>query len=203
MVAWGSITTVVLGAEQGWSPTVVGFIQSVLGFKHGVTNHLWFLAAMSVLLMVLPMILSVKGTDESLFRKMAWAAVATVFGLDLFTRFAQIICWLTDIEAAPVLATFLSEFAPLRGNTGLGFSYLLLGMLIGGEGKPCWGKITSLVVVVAAPMLQTLYAVLFIQNGAGESYDPIWSGYTFVGTAALVVAMYSLAATPPRAAFEN
>lgn len=186
---WGVITTAVLGVEQGREFCGGELVQCALGFTHGVTNHLWFLAAMAAALMVLPLILSVRAADEEMFRRIAWAAVIAVFGLDFFMRLASLFWWLTGIESALTLASFLAEFIPLQGNSGLALTYLLLGMLRGGE--PHWGKKASLSIIALEPALHALYAIQFAQNEG--TYDPVWDGFTFVGTAALVLALYSLA----------
>lgn len=191
---WGLITTVALQAERGQVLTLGEFVRHSVGFEQGVTNHLWFLASMAGVLMVLPLLLVAKSADERLFTKVAWGGVLALFGTDLLTRLARVFGWVTGIDATLVLAQFLVEFSPLQGTAGFVIAYVLLGMVLGSKDKLCLGRRTSAAIVVLAPAVLALYAFFVVRSGTADAYDPVWFGYPFVGTAGIVVALYSLCA---------
>ena len=180
-------------------------VSGVLTLENGALNHLWFLPAMAILYLLLPLFCALQREDVRLFNTLCAIVLVLVFGDDFLSRAMDIVGLISGSQIPENLLYFIDQFNPLRGIYGHALAYCLAGMWLSGKELLVREKLASLLHLQGRGRLCQLAIFIGIFIGpivlacftevrfaAGQSYDPTWGGYSFLGTFLTVICLYLL-----------
>ena len=187
---WGVATWLVLAFEQSSDVSLGLCLSEVFQLKMGVLNHLWFLPALAICYMVLPVMCALRSDSPGVYRGVSIVVLFSAFGLDLVNRVLTICGWGLESALPLQFDSFLGNFDPLGGIYSFTIAYLVLGMHLGRSWRTDYMRMTTIGAVVGVLVLAFYGEASMLVTGG--DYDVTWNGYGFVGTACFACFLYGV-----------
>ena len=185
---WGVATWLVLAFEQGRDVSLGLCLSEVFQLKMGVLNHLWFLPALAICYMVLPVMCALRSDSPGVYRGVSIVILFSAFGFDLVNRVLTICGWRLDSALPLQFDSFLGNFDPLGGIYSFTIAYVVLGMHLGRSWRADYMRMATIGAVVGVLALAFYGEASMLVTGS--DYDVTWNGYGFVGTACFTCFLY-------------
>lgn len=191
---WGIITLLILMPVKNEYMSLFEFAKSLVLWKEHWINHLWFLKALVVIYIFLPLI---KKTYDSERNNLYFFLVITfvmTFGSVFLSNCANVLEFIIGKNYIRGNVNFFGEFNAFRGIYGYSIVYFILGGLFFKHKEKFYDKkwqTIAIYAIVISMVLLTLYSVLMSKSN-GEICDIVWYGYDTISTLCMVISLFVL-----------
>lgn len=191
-IIWGVITLLILMLIRNQHMSLLEFAEKLVTWKEQWINHLWFLKAVVVIYIFLPL---VKKSYDAERNNLYFFLVITffmTFGNVLLSNCVNILEFIIGKNYLRSNANFFGEFNAFRGIYGYSIVYFILGGLFFEYKEKFYDKIwvnIAACTIVISMILLTLYSILMSKSN-GELYDIVWFGYDSIPTLCMVISLF-------------
>ncbi|MBO5166189.1 MAG: acyltransferase [Lachnospiraceae bacterium] len=197
---WGVIALLFLMPIKGEWFSLKEFIVSLLTWKQGWINYLWFMGALVCVYIVFPLIKSTFDYNKNIFNYCLVICMIFVFGNVLLCMIATAVKWYRNGGGEYVSYNFFNMFNPFRGIYGFAFAYFGIGCFFGGNQKIIQERINKCKLLNGCSITFCLLVSALLLGGwgvlstkcTGEFWDVVWNGYDTIFTLINVLAIYVL-----------
>jgi len=165
---------------------------TVISLKSSWINYLWFLKALIVLYIFLPIIKSSYDNHKAAFYFFMYVVFLLTFGSQFISTLINIIGHFTGKERLSVSYNIFGSFNAFSGMYGYSMGYFMLGGVLFCK-KELFNqvkfKFMSVIIIPIIMFLHMCYGVIMSKNN-GIIYDVVWSGYDSIFTFIIVIAIF-------------
>ena len=169
--------------------TLIGFV-----FMVHDSEILWFLRALFVLYVFLPLIKEVFDHNKKVFYFTLLLFMVFSFGNKTLVMLSNILDQLLHIDAISNNYNFFADFNPFKGLAGYSFAYFMIGGLLSEHLEEILGRVKTgmfAAVLVSCWVLLFGYGVL-VSFHTNDIYDVVYPSYGEVFTCLMTVSVFCL-----------
>jgi surface polysaccharide O-acyltransferase-like enzyme len=193
VIAWGSITHVLLSLIHNKEIILRDLISSIYNLRQGWTNHLWFLEALVVVYIFYPLLFNSFRQGTKYFYFFFGCVTLLTLGNTLLTTMATTISFLFKKFLTRDLAfNYFSSFNAFEGIYGYSIAYFMLGGIMIRYRNYLYSnriRIVSILAIPVAMFFQFLYG-LIASKRQNEIWDSVWHGHDTIFTLMIVVSLF-------------
>jgi surface polysaccharide O-acyltransferase-like enzyme len=195
VIIWGAITLIALSYIRNKSLvfSIFGIIKRIFDLRMGWVNHLWFLEALIVIYIFLPLIYTTYKNNLKHFYFFFFCVMLLTFGNTLLIHSTTIISFLFQkFTFGNHIKNCFSDFNAFRGIFGFSIGYFLLGGILFSYKDLLNTKKTrvlSAFAILASMLFLFLFGII-ISKRQNQIWDIVWNGYDTIFTLIIVVSIF-------------
>lgn len=184
---WGVILLSSYGVIMGDSYSVLGFIKSLVTWKEGRLNLLWYLQTLTCIYILFPIIKSVyDNKDKNILRYTAIIIVIFTFGISFLNMILDVIQILVlgGLKFDGLINLILDKFNPFKGFYAYSIVYFIMGGIIFQKIEDNTQKVSNTKLIlfpITSALILFLYGVIVSLN-TRNLCDISWNGYDSIMT---------------------
>lgn len=195
ILIWSVITLVSLSYIRYGSLTfsVFGIARRIFDLRIGWINHFWFLEALIVIYIFLPLIFTSFKNNIKHFYFFFVCVLILTFGNKLISDTIVVVnCLFHLFSAKELYSNYFSDFNAFRGIFGYSIGYFMLGgILFYHKDKINFKKYRTIAIITILISMSFLFLFgIFVSKSQNLMLDIVWDGYDTLFTLANVVALY-------------
>lgn len=180
---------------KGDTYTIGGFINSLLDWKQGRIDSLWFLHSLTCIYILFPLIKCVyDNKDKELMQYVLVSIFLLTFGIVFFNMIINIFQFLkgnTGIQRT-FFNIFIDNFNPYKGFRSYSIVYFIIGGIL-------FNKLANKEINISNLKIYVLYLIslillflygLIMSFSNKEIYDSVWNGYDTIMTLVMCISVF-------------
>lgn len=195
---WGSIQLLVYMFIKGDVYTIGSFINSLLDWKQGRINSLWFLHALTCIYILFPLIKCVyDNKDKHIIKYVLVSVFLLTFGIVFLNMGINVLQFLkssTGIQRT-FFDIFIDKFNPYKGFQAYALVYFIIGGIL-------FNKLENKEINISTLKINIFYSIslillflygLIMSFSNKEIYDIVWNGYDTIMTLIMCIGIFIVA----------
>ena len=194
---WAAIIVLSLMLIKNEQLSASEFLNYILEWQYGWTNHLWYMGALIIIYVFFPLIKVAYDNNRKVFYFFTIVVACFTFGNTFINHVVTIISGVTGKENTIYNSNWFNMFQPFKGLYGYSFVYFCVGGLAF-ELKQQIEKIDAVKRNILAAGTIVLSCLLLFLEGlyfsflSGAVWEVVWFGYDSVFTFINVCAIFVL-----------